>query len=378
MSTLFTFDGNVDGTNVSTLALWALLSGSASSIVANADGFVDTLGTGHVRTATGTANFTVRFKIASAIATNNQFLTFRIGDTNNWLGIRYNTPDGGIALYKCVAGTQTKIGSASITAPAAGDFWDVVLNGSAVEVFVKGVSKIAVTETANQSSQYVGIRGTTTLNNYIDSIEIFTAAVTDVNGAGTTKTPVNVGSTSTVTCSGMGNITSVTATGTSGFVSNAIPSMPSGVGTISWSWPWADGSIQAQFGDVSMVFSDGATTATITETLTLPSSHSPVTLSGATNLSPYHLGSVLTLDDDKKIYYANANGVVILPNGAISSSKVPLDIDMLLHSVQGGGDGSITRIVVSLTSSGVVVSTNGIARKIVKKIIDPITRSIIH
>jgi len=268
-------------------------------------------------------------------------------------GVRYN--GGNLQLVRTVAGVQTTLFAPAITAPASSDIWKVVVNGSAINVYVKNVLTIAATDSNHITAAKIGVRGTASLANYIDSIEIITAEVTDVNGAGTTKTNVDVGATSTVTTTGMGTITSVTATG-GGFSSSATPAMPAGVGSITWAWPWADGSIQAPFGDVSMVFADGSTTATITETLTIPTTNNSVTMLGATDLSEYHLGHVLTIPDDLLIYYPNANGVIILPNGHVSALSLPHTLNILLHNLQPGGDGSIDVVSITLNDAGAVVS----------------------
>jgi len=57
-----------------------------------------------------------------------------------------------------VAGSVTSLGSGSPAyVSSVGDVFKFVVNGSSLELFVNGASKVAVTDTSHATGQYVGL-----------------------------------------------------------------------------------------------------------------------------------------------------------------------------------------------------------------------------
>lgn len=106
----------------------------------------------------GAADVTVQVRLNKSDASNNlnrMGIAFRISDANNFL-YAYCITSTGLRLFKLVAGSGTQIGTASVT-EADGDLLKVVTNGTSIEVFYNGVSKITVTESHNQTATKHGL-----------------------------------------------------------------------------------------------------------------------------------------------------------------------------------------------------------------------------
>ena len=86
-------------------------------------------------------------------------LVFRYQDINNNLFAYQAAADAGIAIYKRVAGTSTKIGDSSYI-PSDGDVYEVELNGSNIILRVNGVTKATATESAFIGETRMGLVGT--------------------------------------------------------------------------------------------------------------------------------------------------------------------------------------------------------------------------
>jgi hypothetical protein len=118
----------------------------------------------------GTTGGTVIVRAASAMASNDNFAQVTIaattavshgvwcrGDTtlNNGYAVRNNGSSWG--LFSVVSGAFTSIGSYAAAA-APGDVVKIQAVGSTIKVFVNGVQRISVTDTAVTTGTYVGVR----------------------------------------------------------------------------------------------------------------------------------------------------------------------------------------------------------------------------
>lgn len=182
--------------------------------------------------------------------------------------------------------------------------------------------------------------------------------VDSINGSSSNPT-INVAGVNTALTTGMGTITGATISdGTR--TGNAIPNMPSGDGSFSFTWPYADGDIRPLFDvPVTAKFTDGTRYVSMAGTYPLPSNYNTVTWLGATNISPYHLGSVLTLTDGNFMHYENAY-VSINQDGSMSfilGTTFPYVINGLL---QDATSGVITRVIITVASDGAVISVGGL------------------
>lgn len=185
--------------------------------------------------------------------------------------------------------------------------------------------------------------------------------VDTINGA-SSNPAIDVSATNTATTTGLGDITSITVSDGTRSISPT-PNMPSGDGTFAFAWPYTDGVTAPIFGTpVTATFSDGIKSAAMTGTYPLPSDYNSVTWLGATNLSPHHLGSVLTLVDGNFMHYPNSN-VTINPDGYMSfilGTIFPYDINGLL---QDATTGVITRVTVTVSADGTIIGV-AFAKKI--------------
>jgi hypothetical protein len=132
--------------------------------------------------------------------------------------------------------------------------------------------------------------------------------------------------------------------------------MPSGDGSFTFTWPYADGVVAPLFGSVTATFGDGLDTAAMVGTTSVPSGYASVTFTGATDISEYHLGHVLTLTDGKRMYYPTTNGAVINTDGSLSFTALPYTLIAMLHNVNSGGDNTITSVTIDITADGVVIN----------------------
>lgn len=173
---------------------------------------------------------------------------------------------------------------------------------------------------------------------------------------------IDVTASNTATTTGLGTITACTFTDSSGFVSTATPTMPSGDGSFVFTWPWADGSQQAKFGSVTASMTDGTLSATLPSNMPLPSTYSSTTWSGATDLGEFYLGHYLTLTNDNSVYYptvVEGTTVTINADGWMSFSSLPVTVPLLLHDCRSGGTGVITTKTLIVTEGGAVVVDGG-------------------
>lgn len=229
-------------------------------------------------------------------------------------------------------------------------------------------AKMAV---AQQDISTVSATGTRTWatfdssNRYGDSVNIFInglAITIDTINGDASNPDIDVTASNTATTTGLGTITATTFTDSSGFVSTATPTMPSGDGSFVFAWPWADGSQQAKFGSVTASMSDGTLTATLPSNMPLPATYSSTTWSGATDLGEFYLGHYLTLTNDNRVYYQTViDGITVTinPDGWMSFSSLPVTVPLLLHDCRTGGTGVITTKTLIVTESGAVVVDGG-------------------
>ena len=182
--------------------------------------------------------------------------------------------------------------------------------------------------------------------------------VDSINGSASNPA-IDVSATNTATTTGLGDITSITVSDGTRSI-NPTPNMPSGDGNFAFTWPYTDGITAPIFGTpVTATFSDGANSAAMAGTYPLPSNYNTVTWLGATNISPYHLGSVLTLTDGNFMHYENAY-VSINQDGSMSfilGTTFPYVINGLL---QDATSGVITRVIITVASDGAVISVGGL------------------
>jgi len=225
---------------------------------------------------------------------------------------------------------------------------------------------------AYQNGLATGATGVKTWSNFIVSNNYGHTINVVINGLAITIDAINgdssnpdidVTASNTATTTGLGTITAATFTDSSGFVSTATPSMPSGDGSFVFTWPWADGSQQAKFGSVTASMTDGTLTATLPSNMPLPASYSSTTWSGATDIGEFYLGHYLTLTNDNRVYYQTIiDGITVTINadGWMSFSDLPVTVPLLLHDCRSGGTGLITTKTLIVTESGAVVVTGGL------------------
>lgn len=225
---------------------------------------------------------------------------------------------------------------------------------------------------AYQNAIPTGATGTKTWASFIASANYGNTVNVLINGLAVTIDTINgdasnpdidVTASNTATTTGLGTITATTFTDASGFVSTATPTMTSGDGSFVFAWPWADGSQQAKFGSVTASMTDGTLTATLPSTMSLPSTYSSTTWSGATDLGEFYLGHYLTLTNDNRVYYQTIiDGITVTINadGWMSFSDLPVTVPLLLHDCRSGGTGLITTKTLIVTESGAVVATGGL------------------
>jgi len=108
-----------------------------------------------------------------ALATNGKFavtakslgssrvggLVFRYQDINNHLFLWQSSATAGLAIYKRVGGTATKIGDSSYI-PADNDVYEVELNGSNIILRVNGATITTATESAFLGETRMGLVAT--------------------------------------------------------------------------------------------------------------------------------------------------------------------------------------------------------------------------
>lgn len=203
-------------------------------------------------------------------------------------------------------------------------------------------------------------------NRYGDAVNILInglAITIDTINGDSSNPDIDVTASNTATTTGLGTVTACTFTDSSGFVSTATPSMPSGDGSFVFAWPWADGSQQAKFGSVTASMTDGTLTATLPSNMPLPATYSSTTWSGATDLGEFYLGHYLTLTNDNRVYYPTVvDGVTVTinPDGWMSFSSLPVTVPLLLHDCRSGGTGVITTKTLYVTSGGAVIVGGGL------------------
>lgn len=220
------------------------------------------------------------------------------------------------------------------------------------------ISTVSATGTRTWSTFDSTSRYGNAVNIIINGLAI---TIDTINGDGSTP-DVDVTASNTATTTGLGTITACTFTDSSGFVSTATPTMPSGDGSFVFTWPWVDGSQQAKFGSVTASMTDGTVTATLPANLALPATYSSTAWSGATDLGEFYLGHYLTLTDTNRVYYptvVDGITVTINPDGWMSFSSLPVAVPLLLHDCRSGGTGVITTKTLIVTESGAVVVDGG-------------------
>ena len=88
-------------------------------------------------------------------AQGNMSCSARITDKNNFL-TGGGDGSGNLSIYKIVSGGFTQLGSASAT-QAAGDVFKFTVNGTALELFLNGVSKVTASSNVGQTNTIHGI-----------------------------------------------------------------------------------------------------------------------------------------------------------------------------------------------------------------------------
>lgn len=86
-------------------------------------------------------------------------VVFRYQDINNHLFAWQASDTAGLAIYKRVAGTATKIGDSAYV-PVNGDVYEVELNGSNIILRVNGSTKATATEATFLGETRMGLVGT--------------------------------------------------------------------------------------------------------------------------------------------------------------------------------------------------------------------------
>lgn len=108
-------------------------------------------------------------------------LCARVVDNSNYIVVAA-TAGVSYRLFKQVAGSFTQLGSTYATSPANGDVIKLVCNGSNIEVFVGGVSRITAIEGAHSTATKHGLRCNGDQNTRYDDFSI-----TDLGGGANTK-----------------------------------------------------------------------------------------------------------------------------------------------------------------------------------------------
>ncbi len=249
-----------------------------------------------------------------------------------------------------VLASYSSAGSQTLTNPAK----DVTVNFASGGSLNVGYENDTA-NTSNSTSSSVG--GGHYVAMHVMNFEVFVARTVDTINGDSVNPDIDVSATNTAATTGLGTITSLTI-GDGTRTLAAIPSMPSGDGTFSFTWPYADGVVAPLFGSVTATFSDGTNSAAMAGNTPVPSGYASVTFSGATDMSDHHLGHVLTLTDGTRLYYPTANGAVVNPDGSLGFTSLPYTFNTMLHNVHGGGDGTIVNVIVDITASGAVVITS--------------------
>lgn len=242
---------------------------------------------------------------------------------------------------------------------------DITINGGSTLAWSDGSSsrqaaKISVVSTSSGGTESESWTLSASSRWSASSVTIVegVVAVDTINGSSSNPS-IDVSGTNTATTSGLGTITSISISDGTRALS-AIPAMPSGDGSFTFTWPYADGVVAPLFGSVTATFSDGLDTAAMVGTTSIPSGYASVTFTGATDISEYHLGHVLTLTDEKMLYYPTTNGAVISTDGSLSFTTLPYTLNAMLHNVHSGGDNTITSVTIEITSGGEVVIAGGL------------------
>jgi hypothetical protein len=125
-----------------------------------------------VCTDQGSANHYTQADVHIGNGTNNSFLTIRMTDADNFIGVRLYTT--GWQLYKRVAGTFTQLGATYIDTSTPGDTIKLEGDGNSINVYLNTALIIGPeTETFNntETSQGLVVRDTLTKDPWIDNFE---------------------------------------------------------------------------------------------------------------------------------------------------------------------------------------------------------------
>ena len=128
-------------------ATWGI-TGNAAYIASGVAG--NTLATVNA----GRANFTAQLT-NSIVTAQYPGMCFRVTDINNFWAW-YRSASNAYTLSKIVAGTQTNVASATLTA-ANGDVLQVVTSGSSISCTVNGANLTSTTDTFNSTATGVGM-----------------------------------------------------------------------------------------------------------------------------------------------------------------------------------------------------------------------------
>jgi len=101
----------------------------------------------------GIANAIITVKIAVHVITNISRVWIRAVDASNFLVVNAASD---YKLYRVLNNVTTQIGSYAGT-PASGNVVKITAKGSAVKVYVNGIERISVIETANQNATMHGL-----------------------------------------------------------------------------------------------------------------------------------------------------------------------------------------------------------------------------
>jgi len=307
---------------------------------------------------------------ATATATVNHAATYH---TCIVVAVVSPTPISITSISFLTRGTGTSLSTTISSASGDQTIYSIVANNLASTdmAALNGSTQLAVTGTNTRQTVRASLltsSGTTNTESWtltssqqysVIAVNVAdgTFRVDDINSSGSSPA-INVASSNTANTTGMSTITSLTISDGTRSLS-ATPSMPSGDGTFAFTWPYADAVVAPLFGSVTATFGDGARTVDMVGNTPVPAGFASVTFTGATDISQYHLGHVLTLTDGKRMYYPTTNGAVINSDGSLEFTALPYTLNAMLHNVHSGGDGTITSVTVVITESGAVVVTGG-------------------
>jgi len=246
--------------------------------------------------------------------------------------------------------------------------WDLVT--SDFEVFYNGASVATGSYndyTANMGAGGAIYRDGLPINITIKQLQSGVVAATTIDTLTTSGSPgLVVGQPFAMTTTGLGTITSITATtaATPAATTSAINlSLPSGDGTGEMKY-WVDAQYYPFDGTVSVTASDGTLSATGNFALSLPSDQADVVFNAVETTDNTYLGNALLaaghpLANGDIGYYPPANGLIISPNSGVSSAIGATTFVLWVHKVSG----IIERYDVVINDAGEITDVTGITSR---------------